>query len=298
MVQRLCRAEVQRRDAGDCSRAATAGCAASRPRPASCCGSSTAIPRSPYSSPAAGVIATTSLARPCSTMAKFTSPSARTQMPGPEVGHLWCIDIGKKPTNKDIDLSPRQRRLSIRNAAVNKDSGLVWHYGGPVLPNRRPDEVELIFGRTLSTVAIHDGLFTPPSWTATCIAWMRRPGTKYWDYDLKDGTWNSPYYVDGKVFLGTSGGDLCIFAHGKTAEGADEDRYACTNSNYPPWRSTAFSMSTTARTCTPLPRSKQRFFPLFPIWRSPCSHLLSVCPRSVASLACSWRTAQGPTRRR
>ncbi len=46
-------------------------------------------------------------------------------------GHLWCIDITKQPKNKDKDLSPVNDNFDPK-AAVNKDSGLVWHFGGPV----------------------------------------------------------------------------------------------------------------------------------------------------------------------
>jgi outer membrane protein assembly factor BamB len=59
------------------------------------------------------------------------------------VGHLWCIDITREPKNKDRDLSPatrlqlvprvgRQVPVSILDPKdpANKDSGLVWHFGG------------------------------------------------------------------------------------------------------------------------------------------------------------------------
>ena len=64
------------------------------------------------------------------------------------VGHLWCIDITKKPKNKDKDLSPVKATTSIPRPPVNKDSGLVWHYGG-----KRPGRFDrkYLFGRTLST---------------------------------------------------------------------------------------------------------------------------------------------------
>ena len=45
------------------------------------------------------------------------------------IGHLWCIDITKTPKNKDKDLTPVNNNFDPK-AAVNKDSGLVWHYGG------------------------------------------------------------------------------------------------------------------------------------------------------------------------
>ncbi len=135
---------------------------------------------------------------------------------GPGVGHLWCIDISKKPANKDLDLSPVNDDFNPR-AAVNKDSGLVWHYGGPVLqrPAGEEETRDFVFGRTLSTVAIHDGLVYAAELDGFLHCLDARTGAKYWQYDLKDVTWNSPFYVDGKVFLGTGSGELLIFAHGK-----------------------------------------------------------------------------------
>jgi outer membrane protein assembly factor BamB len=132
---------------------------------------------------------------------------------GPGVGHLWCIDLAKKPANKDLDLSPVNDNFDPKDA-VNKDSGLVWHYGGPVLPKPADGKREFVFGRTLSTVAIHDGLLYAAELDGFLHCLDARTGKKHWDFDLKDGTWNSPYYVDGKVLIGVGSGDMLIFEHG------------------------------------------------------------------------------------
>ena len=134
---------------------------------------------------------------------------------GDGVGHLWCIDISKKPANKELDLSPVNDNFDPR-AAVNKDSGLVWHYGGkakPPLPGK--EDRDFIFGRTISTVAVVDDLVYAAELDGYLHCLDAKTGTKYWKYDLQDSTWNSPYYVDGKVFLGTDSGDMYIFSHGK-----------------------------------------------------------------------------------
>lgn len=132
---------------------------------------------------------------------------------GPGPGHLWCIDITKTPTNKDKDLSPVGDSFDPK-APANKDSGLVWHYGGPILP--KPDDGrEIVFGRTISTVAVHDGLVYAAELEGYLHCLDAKTGQKYWDYDLKDSTWNSAFYADGRVFLGTDGGDLFAFAAGK-----------------------------------------------------------------------------------
>jgi outer membrane protein assembly factor BamB len=133
---------------------------------------------------------------------------------GSGVGHLWCIDVCKQPANKDLDLSPVNDDFDPK-AAVNKDSGLVWHYGGPVLHKPAGDDRDAVFGRTLSTVAIHDGLVYAAELDGYLHCLDAKTGEKYWEYDLKESTWNSPYYADGKVFLGVSSGDLYVFPHGK-----------------------------------------------------------------------------------
>jgi outer membrane protein assembly factor BamB len=130
------------------------------------------------------------------------------------VGHLWCIDIAKEPKNADGDLSPVGDNFDPK-AEVNKDSGLVWHYGGPVVP--KPADAgarEFLFGRTMSTVAVHDGLVYATEFIGILHCLDARTGKKYWEYDLKDSTWSSPFYADGKLYMGTEG-DLHIFTAGK-----------------------------------------------------------------------------------
>ena len=132
---------------------------------------------------------------------------------GSGVGHLWCIDITKKPANKDKDLSPVNDNFDPK-AAVNKDSGLVWHYGGPVVPKPKEGR-EYVFGRTLGTVAVHDGLVYATEIAGYMHCVDAKTGKKVWEFDFEDGTWCSPTYVDGKIFVGTDTGDLYVFKAGR-----------------------------------------------------------------------------------
>lgn len=134
---------------------------------------------------------------------------------GPGVGHLWCIDFTKQPKNAAKDLSPVGDNFDPK-AEVNKDSGLVWHYGGPVVPKPKDDARDLIFGRTLSTVCIHDGLVYAAELAGYLHCLDAKTGAKQWEHDFQEGTWCSSYYVDGKVFVGTDSGDLYIFKAGNT----------------------------------------------------------------------------------
>jgi outer membrane protein assembly factor BamB len=135
---------------------------------------------------------------------------------GAGTGHLWCIDITKKPANKEKDLSPVGDEFDPK-AAVNKDSGLVWHYGGLVKPKPKDDEREYVFGRTLGTVAVHEGLVYASELAGYLHCIDAKTGKKVWEHDFQENTWCSPYVVDGKVFIGTDAGDLYIFQAGRKA---------------------------------------------------------------------------------
>jgi outer membrane protein assembly factor BamB len=129
-------------------------------------------------------------------------------------GHLWCIDPAKTPKNKDKDLSPVDNNFDPKSV-VNKDSGLVWHFGGEIMPKPAAGEREYHFGRTLSTVAVHDGLVYAADFDGFFYCLDAATGKKLWDHDMSGEVWASPYYVDGKVFMGVSNGDLFVFSAGK-----------------------------------------------------------------------------------
>jgi outer membrane protein assembly factor BamB len=138
---------------------------------------------------------------------------------GDGVGRLWCIDITKKPANKDKDVSPfsdpKDPNPKFDPAdPKNKDSALVWHHGGLIVP-RPAKGRDLVFGRSVSTCAVHDGLVYAVEITGFLQCLDAKTGKKYWGYDLDNASWNSPYYVDGKVFVGADGGAMFVFQHGK-----------------------------------------------------------------------------------
>ena len=133
---------------------------------------------------------------------------------GPGVGHLWCIDFQKKPANADKDLSPVDDNFDPKDP-VNRASGLVWHFGGMMNPNPANGDRDYSFGRTMSTVAVHAGLVYAAELDGYLHCLDAQTGKEYWQHDLGSGTWSSPYYVDGKVFMGTENGDLFVVAAGK-----------------------------------------------------------------------------------
>lgn len=122
------------------------------------------------------------------------------------VGHLWCIDITKKG-----DVSPVNDNFDPKDP-VNKNSALVWHYGGPA---PKSADRNYVYGRTLSTCAIHDGLLYTGELAGYVHCLDAKTGKKYWDYNMNAATWSSPYWVDGKIFFGNDDGKILVFTHGK-----------------------------------------------------------------------------------
>jgi len=128
---------------------------------------------------------------------------------GPPFSHVVCVDI-----TKTGDVSPKT--LNHKDPK-NNGSALVWSYGGKVDPVPKKGR-RVIFGRTISTCAIHDGLVYIAEEHGYIHCLDAKTGQKHWDYDFKCGIWGSPYYVDGKVYIGTDEGEIVIFKHGNKRE--------------------------------------------------------------------------------
>jgi outer membrane protein assembly factor BamB len=83
------------------------------------------------------------------------------------------------------------------------ETGRIWHVGGED------------FGRTLSTVAVADGLVYAADLVGFLYCLDAKTGRRYWRHDTFASLWGSPYVVDGKVFLGTTDGEVIVLRHGK-----------------------------------------------------------------------------------
>jgi outer membrane protein assembly factor BamB len=134
---------------------------------------------------------------------------------GDGIGHLWCIDLTKKPTNKELDLSPVDNDFDPK-APRNRDSALVWHFGGKLDPVPAGVPRPFRLGRVSAAVAIHDGIVSVAETDGYLRALDSQTGQLLWETDLRDQVRGSAYYVDGKVFLGTDSGDLFVFEAGRT----------------------------------------------------------------------------------
>jgi len=98
-------------------------------------------------------------------------------------GHLFSIDATKRG---DIT-----------------QTGRVWHIGG--------DD----FHRTMSSVAVADGLVYAADLSGFLYCLDEKTGKQYWRYDTMSAIWGSPFVVDGKVMLGTEDGEVVVLKHGK-----------------------------------------------------------------------------------
>ncbi|MBK7977846.1 MAG: PQQ-binding-like beta-propeller repeat protein [Deltaproteobacteria bacterium] len=102
---------------------------------------------------------------------------------GEGIGHLWVIDATQRG---DITRT-----------------GLVWTRGGED------------FHRTISTVAIADGLLYAADLSGFLYCLDAATGRHHWTYDAFAAVWSSPLVADGKVYLADEDGDVAVLKHGR-----------------------------------------------------------------------------------
>jgi outer membrane protein assembly factor BamB len=124
----------------------------------------------------------------------------------PRFSYFLCLDVTKRG---DVSL----KSYNAKDIA-NKDSALVWAHGGLIDPPPAKGR-HSYFGNTIATAAVHDGLVYIAEELGYLHCLDAKTGNRYWDHDFKDNVWASPFYVDGKVYVGTLGGNVIIFEHGK-----------------------------------------------------------------------------------
>ena len=112
---------------------------------------------------------------------------------GEGIGHLYAIDPTKRG---DITTS-----------------GLVWHHP---------------FRRTISTVAVADGILYAANFSGFLHAVDLKTGKLLWEHDMLAAVWGSPYVVDGKVMIGDEDGDLDVLQAGPTLEVLSEINFGNT----------------------------------------------------------------------
>lgn len=139
---------------------------------------------------------------------------------GEGVGHIYRIDA-----TKTGDISP-QISDGKKGWKDNPNSGQIWHYGGEDVDGKLTGKKgELLFRRTMSTVAVADGLVYAPDLSGFVHCLDLATGKRYWEYDMFAACWGSPMVVDGKVFIGNEDGMLVILQAGKEKKLLDEKTF-------------------------------------------------------------------------
>jgi len=125
---------------------------------------------------------------------------------GDGVGHLWRIGATKRG-----DVSP----VTPENQP-NANSAMIWHYGGSDADGSVTGEKDQdIFRRTLSTVAMHDGLVYVADLSGRIHCVDFATGKRSWEADVLAAIWGSTLVADGKVFIGDEDGILTVLAAGR-----------------------------------------------------------------------------------
>jgi len=106
---------------------------------------------------------------------------------GEGVGNFWALD----PSVGSGDVTGK---------------ATVWHRGGND------------FHRTISTVAIQDGILYAADLSGFLYAFDAKTGDLFWKHDMLAAVWGSPFVADGKLYLGDEDGDVTVFKLGKTKQ--------------------------------------------------------------------------------
>ena len=105
---------------------------------------------------------------------------------GEAPGHLYAIDASLKD---DITAT-----------------GAIWHFG------------DAHYNRTMSTVAIHDGLLYTADLSGFVYCLDVETGEHKWTYDTFAAIWGSPFVADGKLYIGDEDGDVAVLKAGDKLE--------------------------------------------------------------------------------
>ena len=122
--------------------------------------------------------------------------------------YFLCLDITKKG---DVSLQSYNAK-----SPENKDSALVWAFGGSVDP--KPERGRRVdFGSTVSTAAVYQGLVYMAESQGYLHCLDAATGSRIWAYDLAVALDGSPYIANGRVYVGTEDGDIVVFSHTRAA---------------------------------------------------------------------------------
>jgi outer membrane protein assembly factor BamB len=114
------------------------------------------------------------------------------------------VGVGQDPEHGEAP-----GNLWVIDATMTGDvtgKAVVWHRGGED------------FHRTMSTVAIADGLLYVADLSGFLYCLNAETGEHYWTYDTFAAVWGSAFVADGKVYLGDEDGDVAILRASRKME--------------------------------------------------------------------------------
>jgi outer membrane protein assembly factor BamB len=150
---------------------------------------------------------------------------------GNGVGHLYRIALDKQGDVSPVIVVDKESGEPVEHGVIydggeaheikpNENSAQIWHFGGIDEDGSVTGKKDaMIYRRTISTVAVDEGLVYAADLMGYLHCLDLEQGTRYWEYDTFGEIWGSPMVADGKVFLGDAEGDLTIFETGKGKEG-------------------------------------------------------------------------------
>ena len=141
-------------------------------------------------------------------------------------GRLWCIDAAARLEGSDVSeelafgsdgkaLAPRRTQAVDRSqgetARANPRTAAKWWYAGNDQNNdRKLDHCERMH-RTISSVAIKDGLLIAVDISGVVHCLDANSGSVFWTYDTLAEIWASPLIVANRVVVADGGGTISLF---------------------------------------------------------------------------------------
>lgn len=136
---------------------------------------------------------------------------------GEGIGRLFCLDPTKTgdisselAVDQNGQLIPHRRLQAVdrkkgEKAIPNPNSGVIWEFTSD------GDDFEDEMHRTISTVAIKDGVLITTDIAGLVHCFDAENGRHHWVYDALAAVWSTPLIVDNHVYVADEDGEMAIF---------------------------------------------------------------------------------------
>lgn len=142
------------------------------------------------------------------------------------VAYFYCIDPAGKTGDISSELPDKSETTpdgKIKSSGKpNPNSGQAWRYGGNDLRKESDRLRDFVFGRTMSTACVVDGICYIAELQGQVHCLDAKTGKRFWIFDTQGAIWGSTYYVDNKIYIAVEGGDVFVLKHDKHPKTIDE----------------------------------------------------------------------------